>query len=83
MLGLLTKFFVCSNAGNKLLITKGLVTSFETKQYLHSDTELLRIQIDATLKHGNSGGPVILENKVVGVAYESSQTQRYVKLDNV
>ncbi|KAL0716234.1 hypothetical protein Bca4012_065556 [Brassica carinata] len=64
--------------GNKLLITKGHVTSFETKQYLHSDTELLRIQIDATIKNGNSGGPVILENKVVGVVYEGSQTQSFL-----
>ncbi|KAF3496042.1 hypothetical protein DY000_02052982 [Brassica cretica] len=55
---------------NRIWITKGLVSSFETKKYLHSDTELLRILIDATIKNGNSGGPVILENKVVGVAYE-------------
>ncbi|KAH0862729.1 hypothetical protein HID58_079940, partial [Brassica napus] len=61
--------------GNRIWITKGLVSSFETKKYLHSDTELLRIQIDATIKNGNSGGPVILENKVVGVAYEGSQIQ--------
>lgn len=74
---------ICSNAGNRIWITKGLVSSFETKKYLHSDTELLRIQIDATIKDGNSGGPVILENKVVGVAYEGSQIQRYVKLVNV
>ncbi|KAG2255713.1 hypothetical protein Bca52824_075007 [Brassica carinata] len=67
---------ICSNAGNRIWITKGLVSSFETKKYLHSDTELLRIQIDATIKNGNSGGPVILENKVVGVAYEGSQIQR-------
>ncbi|WZZ78514.1 hypothetical protein YC2023_099086 [Brassica napus] len=60
---------------NRIWITKGLVSSFETKKYLHSDTELLRIQIDATIKNGNSGGPVILENKVVGVAYEGSQIQ--------
>lgn len=82
MLGLLTKF-ICSNAGNRIRITKGLVASFETEKYLHSDTELVRIQIDATIKNGNSGGPVILENKVVGVAFEGSQIQRYVKLDNV
>ncbi|XP_013603928.1 PREDICTED: putative protease Do-like 12, mitochondrial [Brassica oleracea var. oleracea] len=67
--------FVLGYSGNRIWITKGLVSSFETKKYLHSDTELLRIQIDATIKNGNSGGPVILENKVVGVAYEGSQIQ--------
>ncbi|XP_056854551.1 putative protease Do-like 11, mitochondrial, partial [Raphanus sativus] len=61
--------------GNRIRITKGLVASFETEKYLHSDTELVRIQIDATIKNGNSGGPVILENKVVGVAFEGSQIQ--------
>jgi len=32
---------------------------------------LLAIQIDAAINSGNSGGPALLEDKVVGVAFES------------
>jgi len=40
-------------------------------KYSHSGTELLAIQIDAAINNGNSGGPVIMGNKVAGVAFES------------
>lgn len=33
--------------------------------------KLLSIQIDAAINTGNSGGPAILGNKLIGVAFES------------
>lgn len=43
----------------------------EQIEYSHSSTELLAVQIDAAINSGNSGGPVIMGNKVAGVAFES------------
>lgn len=43
----------------------------EPREYSHSSTELLAIQIDAAINSGNSGGPVIMGDKVAGVAFES------------
>lgn len=62
---------MCSIAGgDNICITKGLVLRVETRKYDHSGNDLLSIQIDATITHGNTGGPVIMGNKVVGVAFE-------------
>ncbi|XP_019088189.1 PREDICTED: putative protease Do-like 11, mitochondrial [Camelina sativa] len=55
--------------GENICVTKGLVLRVETKKYNHSGKDLLSIQIDASIDHGNTGGPVIMGNKVVGVAY--------------
>ncbi|BAB01153.1 unnamed protein product [Arabidopsis thaliana] len=56
--------------GENICITKGLVLRVETRIYDYSDSDLLSIQIDATINDENSGGPVIMGNKVVGVVYE-------------
>ncbi|EOA22239.1 hypothetical protein CARUB_v10002825mg [Capsella rubella] len=61
-----------SEGGDNICVTKGLVLRVETKEYDHSDKDLLSIQIDASIDHGNTGGPVIMGNKVVGVAYAFS-----------
>lgn len=39
-------------------------------QYSHGRTTLLAVQIDAAINSGNSGGPVLLEDKVVGIAFQ-------------
>lgn len=60
-----------SNAGGDTIsVTKGITSRVELTNYCQSSTKLLTIQIDATVKHGNSGGPVIMGNKVVGVAFQ-------------
>ncbi|CAL9221087.1 unnamed protein product [Arabidopsis halleri] len=56
--------------GDNICITKGLVLRVETRIYDYSDNDLLSIQIDATINDENTGGPVIMGNKVVGVVYE-------------
>jgi S1-C subfamily serine protease len=54
--------------GNSLSITKGIVSRIEFVQY-SSDTSGLRIQIDAAVNPGNSGGPAIAGDKMVGLAF--------------
>ncbi|KAL1215174.1 putative protease Do-like 3 [Cardamine amara subsp. amara] len=57
--------------GDNISVTKGVVSRVEPREYSHSATELLAIQIDAAINSGNSGGPVIMGDKVAGVAFES------------
>lgn len=56
--------------GDNISITKGVVSRVEVTEYFHSQTKLMTIQIDAAINAGNSGGPVVMENKVVGVAFQ-------------
>lgn len=51
-------------------ITKGIVSRVEVRKYSHSKAKLMTIQVDAAINSGNSGGPVFMENKVVGVAFQ-------------
>ena len=54
--------------GTSLSITKGIVSRIEFVDYnLHSAG--LRIQIDAALNPGNSGGPVIDGDRMIGLAF--------------
>jgi len=57
--------------GDKLSITEGVVSRVENRKYTHSMAELLACQIDAAINSGNSGGPVIRGDKLVGVAFQS------------
>ncbi|CAA7049084.1 unnamed protein product [Microthlaspi erraticum] len=67
--------------GDSISVTKGVVSRVEQILYpleysqpwntASSSTELLAVQIDAAINPGNSGGPVIMGNKVIGVAFES------------
>ncbi|MHC4162369.1 MAG: S1C family serine protease, partial [Planctomycetota bacterium] len=57
--------------GNKLSITKGVVSRIEMQDYSHSGADVhLAIQIDAPINPGNSGGPVLQDGKVAGVAFQ-------------
>jgi len=57
--------------GDRMSVTKGVVSRVGYIAYAHSQEKLLSIQIDAAINDGNSGGPVIRENKVIGVAFQS------------
>lgn len=57
--------------GNKLSITKGVVSRIEITNYSHSGRGLLSVQVDAAINSGNSGGPVIKDDKIVGIAFQS------------
>jgi S1-C subfamily serine protease len=54
--------------GTSLSITKGIVSRIEFVNYSF-DTAGLRIQIDAAINSGNSGGPAIAGDKMVGLAF--------------
>ncbi|MHC4340877.1 MAG: S1C family serine protease [Planctomycetota bacterium] len=57
--------------GNKLSVTKGIVSRIELRNYSHSQGDAhLAIQTDAAINPGNSGGPVLQDGLVVGVAFQ-------------
>ena len=58
--------------GDELSITEGVVSRIEQRNYAHSNANLLACQIDAAINPGNSGGPVIKDDKIVGVAFQTS-----------
>lgn len=72
--------------GEELSITEGITSRIEVQEYVHSRAHLLTIQIDAAINDGNSGGPVLTNQKVVGVAHQGidmSQSIGYIIPINV
>jgi S1-C subfamily serine protease len=57
--------------GTSLSTTKGIVSRIEFVPYNHH-TSGLRIQIDAAINPGNSGGPVIVGDKMIGLAFSTA-----------
>ncbi|GAH77501.1 unnamed protein product, partial [marine sediment metagenome] len=57
--------------GDKLSITEGVVSRVEHHRYTHSNAYLLTCQIDAAINPGTSGGPVIKDDEIVGVAFQA------------
>ena len=57
--------------GERLSITEGVVSRIEVYPYAHSQRHLLAVQIDAAINSGNSGGPVVKNGEIVGVAFEA------------
>ncbi len=57
--------------GEELSVTEGVVSRIELQRYAHSDRWLLAVTVDAAINNGNSGGPVFLHDKVVGIAFQS------------
>ncbi len=57
--------------GTRLSVTRGIVSRIENVTYSHPrNVNHLAVQIDAAINPGNSGGPVLLGEKVVGVAFQ-------------
>jgi S1-C subfamily serine protease len=54
--------------GTGVSVTKGIVSRVEFTHYNLQESGL-RIQIDAAINHGNSGGPALAGDKVIGVAF--------------
>ncbi|NCG20629.1 MAG: trypsin-like serine protease [Rhodobacterales bacterium] len=57
--------------GEEISITEGVVSRVEVQVYSHSQRRLLAVTVDAAINDGNSGGPVVRDNKVVGIAFQS------------
>ncbi len=57
--------------GTTLSVTRGVVSRIEKQNYAHTNENLIAVQVDAAINFGNSGGPVISGDKVVGVAMQS------------
>lgn len=59
--------------GDNISVTKGVVSRVGVGRYSHTGEiqDLLTVQIDAAINAGNSGGPSMKGNKVVGVAFET------------
>jgi len=63
--------------GTSLSITKGIVSRIEFVNYSF-DTSGLRIQIDAAINSGNSGGPAIAGDKMVGLAFSTASNAQNI-----
>ena len=59
--------------GATLSITEGVVSRIEHVRYRYRAYGL-RTQIDAPLNNGNSGGPMVADGKVVGIAFSGLST---------
>ena len=57
--------------GNRLSVTRGIVSRIDTIPYAHPrNIAHLALQVDAAINPGNSGGPVLKDDKVIGVAFQ-------------
>jgi S1-C subfamily serine protease len=57
--------------GDRLSVTEGIVSRIEMHSYAHSQRSLLAVQIDAAINSGSSGGPVVKDGELVGIAFEA------------
>lgn len=57
--------------GDNISVTQGVVSRIELQPYVHGAVQLLSVQIDAAINSGNSGGPVLKDGKVVGIAFQT------------
>ncbi|GAB5353318.1 hypothetical protein AAMO2058_000026700 [Amorphochlora amoebiformis] len=57
--------------GDNICVTQGIVSRIGVGKYSHTEEALLAVQIDAAINAGNSGGPAVKGNIVVGVAFET------------
>ncbi|HEU4405198.1 MAG TPA: serine protease [Polyangiaceae bacterium] len=64
--------------GDEVSVTEGVVSRIEVQRYSHSQRHLLAVTVDAAINQGNSGGPVLQDGKVVGIAF-----QKLTKAENV
>ncbi len=54
--------------GTGVSVTGGIISRIEFSPYYYN-TAGLRIQVDAALNPGNSGGPAISDNKIIGIVF--------------
>ncbi len=54
--------------GEDMSVTEGIVSRIEFTQY-SADSLGVRIQVDAALNPGNSGGPAVIDGRIVGLVF--------------
>jgi S1-C subfamily serine protease len=57
--------------GDRLSVTEGVISRIEVSAYAQTERPLLAIQLDAAINSGNSGGPVLKDDRLIGVAFQS------------
>ena len=63
--------------GTELSVTQGIVSRIEYTDYYYQAAGL-RIQVDAALNFGNSGGPAVSEGKLVGLVFSLIQNAQNI-----
>jgi len=63
--------------GTELSVTQGIVSRIEFTDYYYQ-TSGLRIQVDAALNFGNSGGPAVSNGKLVGLVFSLIQNAQNI-----
>lgn len=56
--------------GDEICVTRGIVSRIDLWKYAHSGEMLLISQMDASTNPGSSGGPILSNGKVVGIAHQ-------------
>ncbi len=65
--------------GNRLSLTRGVVSRIDFSMYAHSDVDShLVLQVDAAINPGNSGGPVLFRDRIAGVAFQGIQSSQNI-----
>lgn len=57
--------------GEEISITEGVVSRIEVQRYSHSERMVLAVTVDAAINAGNSGGPAFLDDRIVGIAFQT------------
>lgn len=63
--------------GTELSVTQGIVSRIEFTDYYYQASGL-RIQVDAALNFGNSGGPAVTDGKLVGLVFSLIQNAQNI-----
>jgi len=63
--------------GTELSVTQGIVSRIEYTDYYYQESGL-RIQVDAALNFGNSGGPAVSDGKLVGLVFSLIQNAQNI-----
>lgn len=61
--------------GTRIAVTEGVISRIDRQYYSHSSFANLVCQMDAAINPGSSGGPVLGDGLIVGVAFQASGGQ--------